>query len=132
MIGKRLNLCRARVLHFAVSWTLLTGCEKAPSPIDVFPAHGTVLGVNGNPVEGGVIEFRSKHDYRIRSVASVGGDGKFVLSTQLNNEKFDGAPQGDYEITFSPRGSGYIPSIELEEDVTIKPEENNLTIKLKQ
>lgn len=115
------------------AWSMLfAGCkhEKTP-PIELYPVHGMVVGVDGNPAAGGVIEFRSKENYQIRSVASVGDDGKFALHTQWNNERFPGAAAGAYEITFSPRGDGYIPSIELDEVVTIKPEENNLTIQLK-
>lgn len=115
---------------FALAAVIGAGCGKPAPPVELFPADGQIIQANGQPAPGGVIEFRAANDARQRSVASVGGDGKFKLSTVINEKKFDGARPGKYVVSFSPRGSGYIPSIELAEPLTLQPEPNHLTIKL--
>ena len=90
----------SRIILVVLVSAVAVGCGKrgitAPSTA---PVSGTVL-VNGKPANGVKVRFHPQFDIgTIKFIPSgeTGTDGRFTLSTATAS---DGAPPGDYVVTF--------------------------------
>lgn len=77
------------------------GCSKPrEDQLPVFSVSGTVT-YNGQPMKGAsIVLVPSQHDRRLRMppFGVVGDDGSFVITSY---GKGDGAPAGEYKVTFT-------------------------------
>lgn len=127
---------------FALAVALVAGCSNGPVVKwpDIHPAQGVVKS-GGKAVSGGSLHLRaddaSLSDLHV--TADVGADGAFSLVTghaqDKKNERKPGAPAGPFKVTyFAPQGDQTagrptLP-IELQQPLTIKAGDNDLTIDL--
>ena len=82
----------------------LAGCggsEKA-SPPTTYQATGTVLSADGQPVSGGMIEFRSTEGKPVSAIGQIQPDGSFSLSTLVDSTKVPGAVAGRHQVIVMP------------------------------
>src|SRR5262245_31934929 len=94
---------------------LVAGCRGgAPEPpTDLHPVSGVVLLSGGQPLtSGGMIEFRSPQDSKVRSISTLDSAGRFTLSSRVGATSFPGALAGVYKVTVYPQGPRYIEPIE--------------------
>lgn len=110
----------------------LPGCGRGdpqPAPPPTFVVKGTVLGKDGKPFSGGVLDFRLETRSEFSSRGQIRPDGHFELFTIVGNKKIQGAQEGTYSVTIFPisKEQGALP-IHLKKKYTVKPEDNDLTI----
>ena len=88
---------------FSVICCALGGCgDSAPQSIPTYPATGTVLLPNGQPLAGGLIEFRSLDNTSVTTTSEIAEDGAFDLMTVLDDSRVAGAIAGEYRVTVIP------------------------------
>lgn len=82
---------------------LLGGCsEPAEQSIPTHAATGTVLLATGEPLAGGMIEFRCLDNAGVTTIGVIADDGTFTLTTMLDSARVDGAIAGEYRVTVTP------------------------------
>jgi hypothetical protein len=108
------------------------GCSKSALP-KTYPAGGTAVFEGGEPLKGGSIVFLSTGAPNAGVVAEILSDGSFKLRTIKDNERADGAPEGEYHVIVRPplppgaklmdahRG---MPEIKLTKTYKVEPTEN--------
>jgi hypothetical protein len=87
----------SKVLTAAVLALVLAGCAKGHKP--VVPVRGKVF-FYGKPADGALVVFNPVGDNdpnAVRPQGTVGSDGAFEMTTY---EAKDGAPPGEYNVTF--------------------------------
>lgn len=109
---------------------MFSGCNSRPSyqEADVFPVSGSVS-VDGKPAAGVVIVFHPQTDTGMtkgnKPFTTSGEDGTFEVTTYTTG---DGAPIGEYIVTFiwpeNPRG----PSQDRLKGRYAKPELSQITV----
>lgn len=103
--------------------------EKAP---ETHEFGGKVLDRAGKPLTGGTVEMRpvGKGDYN--SFGEIQPDGTFTIYTILNSTKVKGAQPGEHTVTIIPslKERPDATPIQLKKNVTIKPGDKEITIKL--
>jgi hypothetical protein len=94
----RHSLPGVRVLA-ALFLALLAGSCASSSLPKTYPATGSVVYRGGQPLTEGAILFPSTTgDPLLRVLGEIAKDGTFVLRTQKDNQKIEGAPAGDFEV----------------------------------
>ena len=97
----RLSSVTAAVLALAL--VCQGGCggpdEEPPKTYEV---TGTVLGADGKPLSGGLVEFRSGGDKPVSATGRIQPDGSFSLSTIAGEQKLPGAVAGTHKVTVIP------------------------------
>jgi hypothetical protein len=100
----------------AAAWVAATGCGGGISAPRTAPVAGTVT-VKGKPAAGVRVTFHPRFDMgsvKFTPSGETGQDGRFTLSTAAPN---DGAPPGEYAVTFElPRVSADKGGREIEVD----------------
>ena len=109
---------------------MFSGCNSRPSyqEADVFPVSGSVS-VDGKPAAGVVIVFHPQTDTGMtkgnKPFTTSGEDGTFEVTTYTTG---DGAPIGEYIVTFiwpeNPRG----PTPDRLKGRYAKPEHSQITV----
>jgi hypothetical protein len=128
----------ARVcFRLLVVLALAAGCGPPATLPKTYPVRGKVVYKDGQPMDGGLVEFHSTRDPLVRATAEIGPDGRFTLATPTERRPVPGAPDGDYSVTVLPRMEGDqakqpMPDpINLARTYTVKPDDtNDLTITL--
>ncbi len=87
--------------------TILTlGCGRNSESLpETFAVEGRLTDSADAPMTDGMIVFQSPSNAEQSAQGEVDSDGKFRLFTLINGERFDGAQQGDYRVTYFPRMS---------------------------
>jgi hypothetical protein len=81
---------------------LAMGCNSKNAALPVtHPVEGKVVQA-GSPINGGLIQFRSKTDPNLSASGTIAEDGSFKLSTIVDGTKIPGAPEGSYEVMVVP------------------------------
>jgi hypothetical protein len=114
------------------------GCGEPQPPVKVFPASGKVLRRDGQPVGGGLVEFRSQEDPTLTINGVIQQDGTFTLKTLSEGHSFVGAAAGAYSVTVLAEPSHdpsivqpVVEPIVLKESFTVQAaDSNDFTIKL--
>ena len=118
---------------------LLVGCQPDKPKGELPPLHAVKGSVSrgGNPVGGGVIQFRPEPDVpNIVVNAEVKPDGTFELKTlhALSQKSAPGAPAGTYRVLYLPPTAGdqnmAAPPVVLPKPFTVKEGPNELPIDL--
>lgn len=110
---------------------LAMGC----GPKDTLPALHPVTGkvVNrGTSVKGGSVTFSRMNDQRALIVnAAVDEAGQFELATLQERTRHPGAPEGEYQVIYSPSvlGKGAFP-VTVAKTVTVTSKANDVVIDL--
>ncbi len=123
----------ARICMFLCAMQILsTGCGEAPPAIETHAVTGTVMFSNGDPVQSGTIDFRSKKDQRLSMNGEILEDGSFEISTIYKNSNLAGAVEGPCSVIVTVMLPGNpIPVIaDLPETYDVKPGANDFQIKL--
>ena len=81
-----------RVALVVIAGCLLTGCRS--DRIQTYPAQGSVLFDDGQPVKNGTIELESL-EFKTTASGQIREDGTFVLGTYTPN---DGAASGKHRV----------------------------------
>lgn len=85
-----------RVALVALVCAAVAGCGRGISAPRTVPTSGTVL-FQGKPLAGVKVTLHSKSGMKFTPNGVTGQDGRFVLST---GAPADGAPPGEYSVTF--------------------------------
>ena len=85
-----------RTALVALACATAVGCGEGISAPRTVPASGTVL-FRGRPAEGVKVTLRPKFRMQFTPNGVTGKDGRFSLSTAA---PVDGAPPGEYSVTF--------------------------------
>jgi hypothetical protein len=95
--GRSLLLLSAAVL----------GCSSDATPrVILHPVSGRIL-EHGKPVQGGSVRFAPVNEQAAFIVTGpVDQDGTFELKTLIGRERVAGAPEGSYQVTYSPAKLG--------------------------
>jgi hypothetical protein len=112
---------------------LLAGCGQTIStPPPTYSVTGRVLGRDGQPLSGGVVQFVSKEQPTLNMSASISAEGNFKLQTLHENQNVAGAIQGPCEVLITLLfQAGEIPEvIVLSETFNIDTKANHFEIKL--
>jgi hypothetical protein len=111
------------------------GCGPTATHPKTYSVKGTVVYKDGQPLAGGVVEFRSTKDPMVRATGTVGPDGTFTLFTPTQKDSIAGAEEGEYSVNIIPRMEGDQtagpPQIQIsgKKTYTIKPDDpNEITI----
>jgi hypothetical protein len=130
-----------RTLLILWAAAVFAGCsDRGDQP--EFPELHPVTGVvtrSGAPVSGGVVQFQRQpatQEFLVNGV--VGPDGAFSLSTvrttDSRGERRDGAPAGEYRVTYLPEMLDQTAAppdpITLQELQTVASTDNTLSIEL--
>jgi hypothetical protein len=111
----------------ALCVVLASGCTRGDgrdlSGYKFQPVKGRVL-QGDRPLSSGTITFFPVHDPNFGAVGEIQPDGTFELTTRMLGKTEPGAPEGMYRVEVTPPPTG------PEGFVTIKPGENDLTIRL--
>lgn len=97
MAAWRFPSCLSKVLTAALLALTLAGCAKNRKP--VVPVRGKVF-MGRTPANGALVVFHpvgNNDSKAIRPQGIVGSDGSFEMTTY---EEKDGAPPGEYHVTF--------------------------------
>jgi hypothetical protein len=86
----------------AVVCAAMTGCSGNISAPRTVKTSGTVL-FKGKPAEGVRVTFHPKFNMQFTPNGVTGKDGRFILST---GAPADGAPPGEYSVTFELMRAG--------------------------
>ena len=106
---------------------LAVGCDGGSPPPETYPVKGVVLGVDGSPVTGGMVEFRQTEEPFLGATGPVGPDGTFELHAIFEEQRLGGVPAGTYRVTVLPDFSGsaegqhLVEPATLPEPVTVSP-----------
>ncbi len=119
-------------LVFCAAPMLLCGCADPPPELETHAVTGTVTFSNGEPVQSGTIDFRSKKDQRLSMNGEILEDGTFEISTIYKNSNLTGAVEGPCSVIVTVMLPGNpIPVIaDLPETYDVKPGANDFQIKL--
>jgi FtsP/CotA-like multicopper oxidase with cupredoxin domain len=63
---------------------------------------GTVVAADGQPISGGLIEFRTTIGESLSATGRIQPDGSFSLTTMVGNGKLPGAVAGPHQVTVMP------------------------------
>jgi hypothetical protein len=77
---------------------LACGPSSEPAP-RAFPVKGVVRHKGGQPLEGGVIEFRLVESPTFMMTSAIESDGTFELHTLFGNQKLPGGAAGACRVT---------------------------------
>jgi len=86
----------SRVVLVAFLFAAVVGCGEGISAPRTVPTSGTVL-FKGKPAAGVKVTLHPKFNMMFTPNGMTGHDGRFVLSTAA---PMDGAPPGEYSVTF--------------------------------
>ena len=86
----------SRVVLVALVCAAVVGCGGGISAPRTVPTSGTVL-FKGKPAEGVKVTLHPKFNMKFTPNGVTGKDGRFILST---GAPVDGAPPGEYSVTF--------------------------------
>ncbi len=82
---------------------LALGCQRPGDLPSTYPASGKVAYTDGQPVQGGSIEFTpSAADATFAVTGQIEDNGNYTLHTFKGNQKFSGAAEGQYQVTILP------------------------------
>ena len=84
------------VVLVALVGAAVVGCGESISAPRTVPTSGTVL-FKGKPAEGVKVTLHPKFNMMFTPNGVTGKDGRFILST---GAPVDGAPPGEYSVTF--------------------------------
>jgi hypothetical protein len=111
------------------------GCNKSPvrPTVKTYPVTGKVVLASGHLPRGSNIMFEPA-DPKATARSIIADDGSFTLTTVFFESKLPGAVEGPHRVTVVPAltadGEGARPAIVLKETYTVKPKENQFTIKI--
>jgi hypothetical protein len=75
-------------------------CGPSSEPLPrVFPVKGVVKHKGGQPLDGGVIEFRLEENPTFMMTSAIESDGTFELHTLFGNRKLPGGAAGACRVT---------------------------------
>lgn len=86
----------SRVILVAAVCSAFVGCDGSISPPRTVPTSGTVL-FKGKPAVGVKVTLHPRFNMSFTPNGVTGEDGRFILST---GAPADGAPPGEYSVTF--------------------------------
>lgn len=86
----------SRVGLVALACVWVVGCGGSISPPRTVPTSGSVL-FQGKPAEGVKVTLHPKFNMQFTPNGVTNKDGRFILST---GAPADGAPPGEYSVTF--------------------------------
>lgn len=111
----------------------LAGCEEPPPALETHSVTGKVTFSNGEPVQSGTIDFRSKRDQRLSMNAEILEDGTFQLATLHENQNLPGAVEGPCSaiVTVFLPGNPIPAIVDVPETFDVKPGGNEFHIQLK-
>jgi hypothetical protein len=81
------------------------GCRSGAAPPATHPVRGTVR-LDGQPVKGGVVEFRALAEPAWPTLGDIQPDGAFSLSIVHEGKRHPGALAGEYRVTVLFKGEG--------------------------
>jgi len=112
---------------------LLAGCQEPLPTLKTYGVTGTVRFSNGDPVQAGMIDFRSKQDQRLSMNANIREDGRFELSTLHENQNLKGAVEGPcgVMVTIFLPGNRIPLNLDLPDTYEVTAGDNDFDIKLK-
>ena len=116
----------------ALAAALLMGCDNGPPPPAVYPTTGVVLGTDGSPARGGMVEFRQTEAPYFVATSPVAPDGTFRLAAIVEERRLDGVPEGSYRVTVLPDFSGSAQDqhltqpVVLQEPISVSAAANNI------
>jgi hypothetical protein len=108
---------------------VLLGCAGRREPLPkTYGVTGQVQFADGQPVPGGLVQFRPTQDGPYTITGTITSTGAFTLQTRLaDGRKAPGAPEGSYRVTVAPPSGpdqGTVP-VELQETYTVEPRDGN-------
>ncbi len=112
----------------------ILGCADPQSPPPpTFSVTGEVIGSDGEPLPGGIIQFISRADPARNMSSMIKYDGTFDLVTMHGNQNLAGAIEGPCTVLVTlPIVGGDVPqTITLPEPLVIEPHENHLVVDLR-
>ena len=110
---------------------LAAGCSEPPPPITTHAVTGRVTYKNGQPMAGGIVEFRSQRDQTLNMSAFTEDDGTFNLVTIVNNQNAAGAIEGPFRVSVTLPIVEPIPTtIDLSEPYVVETGDNHFEIQL--
>jgi len=133
----RLPIAAAVLLAVAVCFQ--GGCGQPDQDLPAtYEVKGTLVSADGQPIGGGMIEFRSKAGASLSAVGRTQPDGTFSLTTMVNNRKVPGAVAGPHQVTVMPPPpdtqdvQAVAEPVVLPDTFEVKPDgSNEFTIKLR-
>ena len=130
LTGSQSNLRHLLLLPAVVAF-IGCGSAEAPPP-ETYVATGHVLGRDGQPLTGGIIQFIHQQQAALTTSAMIEEDGTFQLTTIHGNQNLAGAIEGEFQVLVTlPIVAGQVPqTVTLPEPVAISPSENRLVIYL--
>jgi hypothetical protein len=115
----------------AIGLVFALGCGSHHALPPLHPVTGKVV-KNGTPVKGGSVTFsRLKDPTPLIVNAAVDDAGRFALATLEERTRHPGAPEGEYQVTYSPPvlGKDAFP-VTIARTVTITAKASDLVIDL--
>jgi hypothetical protein len=127
--------CQRRTLVALAGVVLLglAGCHATHLP-KTYPVSGKVVYQDGQPVTGGMVQFRPARHAGLTTVGEIQPDGHFALTTVYKSQRLDGAIEGKHEVTVMPAIQERQPVAWLgvvEHIYRVTPGENYFTIEVK-
>jgi hypothetical protein len=126
--------CAGVVLTAALAAQLVVGggCGGPDTGVPkTYPAKGKVVFPDGQPLTGGMVEFRSAADASLTTTGEIRPDGTFSLSTLVGTKKVPGAVAGEHRVTvLPPQGPDQAAQpVTLPKPYTVRPgDDNDFTI----
>ena len=110
------------------------GCQGEPTAtLETHGVTGTVRFRNGDLLDSGVIEFKSKRDQRLSMNGEIQKDGSYELTTLHEQRNLVGAVEGPcgVMVTIFNTGTPIPLTVELPDTYEVKPGGNVFNLKLK-
>lgn len=97
---------RGPALLLLVLSAVFVGCESGVPAPEIYPVRGVVLGIDGAPAKGGMVEFRATEEPFTVATGPIAKDGTFVLASIFEERRLEGVPAGTFRVTVLPDFSG--------------------------
>jgi hypothetical protein len=80
-----------------------SGCGASDEPLPAtYEVTGSVLAADGQPMPGGMVEFRSTAGESFSAIGRIQPDGTLSLTTMVNGKKLPGAVAGRHQVIVMP------------------------------
>ena len=85
------------------------GCKTSMMMPKTYPVKGTVVYKDGQPLEGGQVQFEPIVATAITTAGDIKQDGTFSVRSRSEQTTVNGAPSGVYRVTILPPASASPP-----------------------